>query len=314
MNFPFNLKEAAEFDVTGFGTNAVDHLIRVAEFPAHNSKVSLTGYTQLAGGEIASTMVGLARLGMRTTYAGRVGSDAAGELGRASLIAEGVGVEYCEIIEGAATQVAFIIVDERSGERTIIWDRDRRLRYLAADAPIDLAARTKILHMTPHDVEACISMAVAAHANGAVVSADIDNAFEGIEALLSHVDICIVSADFPEQLLGIADHRTALAEISARYGCTVAGTTLGADGSVFWCGGQLLYTPGFAVPDGCVDTTGAGDAFRTGFLYGILTGQDLEQSAVLANAVAALKCRASGARTGLPTQKELNSLIKKTCI
>jgi sugar/nucleoside kinase (ribokinase family) len=94
-----------------------------------------------------------------------------------------------------------------------------------------------------------------------------------------------------------------------RYGCTVTGDTLGESGSLPFCGDQFIETPGFAVPGGCQDTTGAGDSFRVGLLYGLVKGESIETSAKMANAVAALKCRAVGARTSLPTVVELNDLL-----
>lgn len=311
MELPFELKRSADFDAVGFGTNAVDHLIRVAEYPEHNSKVRLTGYTQAAGGEIASAMAGLQRLGMTTAYAGRFGGDQAGKIGIASLADEGVDVTACEVVADAQTQMAFILVDERSGERTIIWDRDRRLAYAAADAPVEIAARGKILHIAPHDVEACIGMARAAKASGAIVTIDIDNVFDGIDVLLPLVDVCIAASDVAQRLAGISGLCPALAEISARYGCSIVGVTQGEKGSAFYCGGTYFESRGFAVPGGCVDTTGAGDAFRAGFLYGMLTHATVEDCSILGNAVAALKCRAVGARAGLPDKNDLNNFLNK---
>ena len=90
MQFPFQLPENREFDVVGFGTNAVDYLIQVPEYPVFNSKVELTDYVQAAGGEVATTMVGLQRLGMKTSYVGRFGSDTAGDFGIQTLRDEGV--------------------------------------------------------------------------------------------------------------------------------------------------------------------------------------------------------------------------------
>jgi sugar/nucleoside kinase (ribokinase family) len=115
MKFPFQVLPAADFDVLGFGTNAIDHLIRVPKYPAFDSKIELTSYTRDAGGEAATTMVGLQRLGLKTAYAGRFGDDAEGVFGRQSLIHGGVDISYTEQISGAATQIGFIIVDETSG-------------------------------------------------------------------------------------------------------------------------------------------------------------------------------------------------------
>ena len=97
------------------------------------------------------------------------------------------------------------------------------------------------------------------------------------------------------------DERAALRELQSRFGSAIVGITLGEKGSILLCGDTFIETPGFAVPGGCKDTTGAGDSFRVGLLYGMIRGESIEESARMANAVAALKCRAVGARTALPT-------------
>lgn len=311
MQFPFALKADSKFDVTGFGTNAVDFLIRVPHYPEFNSKIELTDYVQAAGGEIATTMVGLERLGRRTSYIGRFGSDAAGEIGMNSLSSEGVDLTYAERIEGAQTQIAFIVIDERNGERTVIWKRDDKLRYTESDVPLDAVRDTKVLHFTPHDAAACVKLAGAARAAGAVVSVDIDNVFDGVDAVIAAADIVIASADFPRKLIGIADVREALTAMRDRFGSPVIGVTLGDAGSLVLSGGTFIESAGFEVPGGCVDTTGAGDSYRAGLLYGLISGNSIEESVRIANAVAALKCRSVGARTSLPTLTELDALLKK---
>ena len=309
MNFPFQLSADREFDVAGFGTNAVDFLIRVPEYPAFNSKVELTEYSQLPGGEIATTMVGLQRLGLTTCYAGRFGDDFAGTFGIESLTAEGVDTTFAEVIPGALTQIAFIIIDERSGERTVIWKRDAKLSYMPAEAPLAIVERSKVLHVTPHDAAACLALALRAKEMGTIISVDLDNIFPGLEDLLPHVDILVTSAELPSRLVGIDDKREALKALRDKYGASIIGITRGENGSLLLCEQTFIETPGFAVPGGCKDTTGAGDSFRTGLLYGLISGESVEESARMANAVAALKCRAVGARTSLPNRKELDDLL-----
>ena len=148
-----------------------------------------------------------------------------------------------------------------------------------------------------------------ARAEGVIVSADIDNIYDGLPDLLPLIDILITSREFPHRLTGIADERTSLVELKARYGCGVVGLTKGSNGATILCEGQFIESPAYEVPNGCRDTTGSGDAFHGGFLYGLLTGEDLENSLKLANAVAALKCRDLGARTALPTTSELRDFI-----
>lgn len=312
MNFPFQLPTGRAFDVAGFGTNAVDFLIRVPEYPAFNSKVELIDYLQAPGGEIATAMVGLQRLGLRTLYAGRFGDDAAGTFGIESLTTEGVDTQFAEVIAGALTQIAFIVIDERSGERTVIWKRDAKLAYSADEAPLSIVENARVLHITPHDAQACIALARRAKEVGTIVSIDLDNTFPGLDDLLPLVDVLITSAEWPSRMFGIDDKREALRALRDKYGATVVGITLGESGSLMFCNDTFIETPGFPVPGGCKDTTGAGDSFRAGLLYGMVSGESIEVSARMANAVAALKCRAIGARTSLPDVAELESLVKKS--
>ena len=311
MHFPFRLAQEKEFDAVGFGLNAVDHLVVVPAYPAFDTKVRLREHVQAAGGQTATAMAALTRLGMRTAYAGRFGSDAEGQFGLAALKAEGVNTEFAETIEGAHNQIAFIVIDERNGERTIIWDRDERLAYTAAEAPVEIASRAPVLHLDAHDPPACVRLAQAARRAGTIVSADIDNIYEGLPELLPLIDVLISSKEFPHRLTGIADERASLIETKARYGCQIVGMTLGTRGALLYYEGVFLESPAFAVPGGCRDTTGAGDAFHAGFLYGLLRGEEIETSLTFANATASLKCRALGARTSLPTQAELEAFLKQ---
>lgn len=290
--------------------NAVDHLVVVPEYPAFDSKTLLLEHTQSPGGQTATAMVALQRLGCKTAYAGRFGSDAAGQFGLASVKNEGVDIEFAEVVEGARNQIAFIIVNARSGERTIIWDRDDRLGYSVTEAPTTIAVHGRVLHLDAHDPPACARMAAVARAAGTIVSADIDNVYGGLPELLPLIDILITSKQFPHRLAGLSDERTSLVELKARYGCAVVGMTRGRGGAIVYCDGQFLESPAYEVPGGCCDTTGAGDAFHGGLLYGLLSGEDIETTLKLANATAALKCRALGGRTALPKISELKEFIK----
>ncbi|HZH32953.1 MAG TPA: carbohydrate kinase family protein [Pyrinomonadaceae bacterium] len=310
MRFPFQLPDEREFDAVGFGLNAVDHLIVVPAYPAFDTKTRLSAHAQAAGGQTASAMVALKRLGLRTAYAGRFGSDAEGQFGLETLRAEGVDVEFAQVVEGARNQIAFIVIDARTGERTIMWDRDERLAYRAEDAPVEFAARGRVLHLDAHDPPACARLARAARAAGTVVSADIDNIYEGLPELLPHIDVLISSSEFPCRLTGIADERAALLELKTRlHETAVVGMTLGVRGALLYHADAFIEGAAFPVPGGCRDTTGAGDAFHAGFLYGLLQGEEIETCLTLGSAVAALKCRDLGARAALPAAHELNQFL-----
>ena len=309
MRFPLAPPANKPFDAVGFGLNAVDHLIVVPAYPEFDTKIRFLEHTQSAGGQTATAMVALRRLGLTTAYAGRFGSDQEGVFGLQTLKDDDVNVAFAEVVEGARTQIAFITIDARSGERTIVWDRDDRLAYKPQEAPVEFGSMGRVLHLDAHDPPACVRLAQAARSSGTIVSADIDNVYEGLPELLPLIDILIGSKEFPQRVTGVTDERAALVELKSRYGCALVGMTIGSAGAVVYHEGRFIESRGFAAPGSCRDTTGAGDSFRGGFLYGFLTGEDVETSLKIGNAVAAIKCSALGARTALPTRSELEQFL-----
>ena len=207
----------------------------------------------------------LQRLGMRTTYAGRFGTDAEGRFGLQSLKDEGVDLEFAETIEGARTQVGYIIVEAERGERTVIWNRDERLAYSEHDAPVQLAGMARVIHLDSHDPLACARMAREARAAGTIVSADIDNVYEGLPELLPLIDVLISSKEFPRLLTGIDDSRAALLEIKSRYGCGLVGLTKGGRGATVLCEGTSWKRPLSRCPEAALIQPAQATPFMAGF-------------------------------------------------
>jgi len=296
------------FDAVGFGLNAVDHLITVPHYPAFNTKVQLREYVVRPGGQVATAMVALARLGCRTRYIGKVGDDEFGRLQLRSLAEAGVEHSQVKVVPGATSQLAFILIDEPSGERTIIWGRDPRLIMRPEELEREAITSGRVLHLDGHDVAAAIQAARWAREAGIPVVIDLDNFYPGVEELLPLVDYLITSAEFPKRFLGIAEPEEALRALKRRYQNPFVAITLGDQGAIAYCHGVFIHSPAFRVP--CRDTTGAGDAFRGGFIYGLLRGMSVTETLRFANAVAGLHCRGVGARGGLPTLAEVQELLR----
>ncbi len=294
------------FDATAIGLNAVDLVVVVAEYPAHGSKVEIRSRQILFGGQAATAMVSLSRLGFRTQYVGRVGSDDEGRLQLESIIAEGVDCSECRVVEGVRSQMSIIIVDEHTGERTVMWGRDDRVAVLPAELDRERIESSRTLHVDGHNIAAEVLAASWARARGIPVTIDVDKDYGGGD-LYPLVDYLLASEEFPERITGIADPRNALQAVHERFGNPVIAMTLGSRGSLALCDGRFIETPAFVVD--VKDTTGAGDAFHAGFLYGLLTGRDLDDCLVAANAVAAMNCTRIGARGGLPTRRELEDFL-----
>ena len=292
-------------DVVGVGLNATDALIRLPHFPAFGSKIEFTSAEMRAGGQVASAMIACQRWGLRTRYVGKVGDDSAAELQREEFARAGVEAHLI-VVPGCASQAAFILVDEGTGERTILWKRDPRLALLPAELDRSWITSARVLHVDGHDTAAAAVAARWARQAGFPVVADLDNLYPGVEALLENVDYLLASRDFPERLLRETDVLKSLPLLARSYACRIAGVTLGRDGALAWDGEQFHYAPAYRVE--AVDTTGAGDIFHGAFIYALLQGWPLGQQLEFSCAAAALNCLATGARGGIRPVGEIEHL------
>jgi sugar/nucleoside kinase (ribokinase family) len=308
MNFSFTLPQDREFDVVGFGLNAVDHLVTIPRFPSFNTKVRLSDHQQMTGGQVSSAMVGVQRLGLRAAYVGKVGYDNEGRMLIESLQKEGVDCTGVKIAVGAKTQGAVIIIEQFSGERTIMWYHDDGTRIPVEEVKREQIVRGRVLHIDGFDTKAAIQAAEWAHEAGMPVTIDLDTVYPGVDELLPKVDCLITSQGLANELAGTMDERQALKTLCKNYGCYLVAMTQGSRGALAYVEGQFLASSAFRPPV-LKDTTGAGDAFRAGFIYGLCKGLSIEETMRAANAVAALQCREMGARDGLPTEAELQQFL-----
>jgi len=294
-------------DFVGAGINSLDTLIRLPRFPSFDSKTEVISTQLLPGGQVATASVACHRWGLSTRYIGKIGDDYAGRLQRESLEREHMELHLIEV-PGCESQVAFILVDQSSGERTILWKRDPRLDFLLDELRPEWITNARLLHVDGHPCAPSALAARWAREAGVMVLADLDNFYPGVEALLEQVDFLIAAREFPERVLGIADPLESLPEIVRRFGCRVAGVTLGQEGALAWDGRQFHYSPAFRMET--VDTTGAGDIFHAGFAYCLLQGRTLPDSLEFSCAAAGLNCTALGARGGIRPLPEIAALIE----
>lgn len=311
MRIPIKLPEKGclPFDVVGFGLNSVDSLILIDKHPRKNTKQQIKRFTREPGGQAATAMVACARLGYRARYIGRFGDDENGAFGLESLRRANVDVSVCTTVTGASTQFAVILIDGETGDRTVLWDRDTALRTDPSNVSLDVCSG-RVLLVDCHETEASTRAAHLVRAMGHPVVIDVEKVRPNIELLLREVDVIIAAEDFPSRFTGVGDIGRALSVMSHEVPAPIICVTLGREGTLTLVKGQEIRTLGFDVP--VVDTTGAGDVFRGGFIsgwfhYGV--GAKVENVMTYANAAAALNCRAVGARAGIPSADEVNRLI-----
>jgi sulfofructose kinase len=299
------MTNSPRIDLVGVGLNATDTLIPLPHYPALGSKVEFLSANILPGGQVASAVMACQRWGLRTRYVGKVGDDHAAEIHRAEFSKAGVEAQLLTA-PGCASQQAFILVDD-AGERTVLWKRDSRLTLRPAELKREWIVGAGALHVDGHDTEAAIEAAEWARAAGVPVIADLDDVYPGVEGLLKKIDYLISSRDIPGRLTGERDLHQSLRALQNQYGGRLTAATLGHEGVLAWDGSQFHYAPAFRVET--LDTTGAGDIFHAGFIYGLSQGWPLPQQLNFACAAAALNCQAIGARGGIQSVGEIEKFM-----
>jgi 2-dehydro-3-deoxygluconokinase len=278
--------------------------------------------TRLAGAE-SNVAIGLARLGHRVSWAGRVGADPFGELVLRQLRAEGVQVDHAR--RDATRPTGLMFTERRTADLLRVeYRRDHSAAAAMAPADVDaaLAGGARILHLTgitaalsPTARETALHAARVARAAGAVVSLDVnyrsrlwsrETAREALVPLAEIVDVVVASDD---ELDLVADADADEAEAVAlllNHGASHVAVKRGALGASLWTGGHRYDVP--AVPVTAVDPLGAGDAFSAGLLSGMLDGLPAQQCLERGALLGAFAVSSHGDWQGLPRREELHLL------
>jgi len=293
------------FDVVGIGLNAIDYLVALPRFPVPGEKLRISAFTRGGGGQVATALVALSRWGCRCKYVGNVGDDEHGRLSSLLLSREGVDLGHLRTVPGASSQFAVILVEEKTGERTILWDRDSQIRVSTEGLPLDDIRRARALLLDGHDVPPAIAAARTARTAGVPVVLDAEKVQEGTEELLSLCDHIVAAGHFPGLLIPGASGEDGAREILRRYGPRTSTVTLGPRGAYGCDGRDEIFSP--SIPVDAVDTTGAGDVFHAGFLYALLEGLPFRGILAFANIAAGLSCRGMGGRAAIPTIEEIRA-------
>jgi sulfofructose kinase len=293
------------FDIVGIGLNAVDYLVGLPRFPVQGEKLRMSAFVREGGGQVATALVALSRWGRRCKYVGNVGDDEHGRLSSLLLSREGIDLAHVRAVPGASSQFAVILVEGGTGERTILWDRDPRIRVSPEGLPLDEIRRARALLLDGHDVPPAIVAARTARAAGVPVVLDAEKVQEGTEELLSLCDHIVAAGHFPGLLAPGASAEDGAREILRRYAPRTSTVTLGSRGAFGCDGREEILSPSIRVE--AVDTTGAGDIFHAGFLYALLAGLPFREILAFANTAAGLSCRGMGGRAAIPTIEEIRA-------
>ncbi|HXG87131.1 MAG TPA: PfkB family carbohydrate kinase [Vicinamibacterales bacterium] len=296
------------WDVVGVGANSVDFVHLLPGYPqpfGSFAKMKIDRQEILCGGQMATAMSACAKLGLRARYAGVTGTDENGRRVRQELQRRGIDLTDL-IIRDAQNQFAVILVDETNGERIVLWDRDERLLMRERDIPVEAIAGARVLHVDDVDQAAAIMAANVARAHSVDITSDIDRLTDRTRELIDAVTIPIFAEHVPKTVTGLSDQSQALNALRQPHHRLLC-VTLGEHGAMALDDTGIHHAPAFAVE--AVDTTGAGDVFRAGFIYALLRGSNTDEILQFANAAAAVSCTRLGALGGIPSLDEVESLV-----
>jgi sugar/nucleoside kinase (ribokinase family) len=294
------------FDVVGIGENSVDLVYRLPLIPGPNAKLTASEHRVSCGGQVATTMVACTALGLRTAYVGTFGDDANGTRIREALLGAGVDTSN-SVVRRAPNRHAVILVDERNGDRTVVWHRDPALVLRVDELPSAIVAAARLLHVDDLDEEASIAAARIAVTAGIPVTSDIDRVTGHTRALIGLSTVAIFSSHVLSALTGEKDPARALQRLRADYPQWLC-ATLGSDGALLLEGDRMHHVPAFSV--NAVDTTGAGDVFRAAFIYALLRSQSPTDILKFAAAAAALSCTREGAMMSVPSLSDVERILR----
>lgn len=303
-----NSTSANRIDVVGVGVAAVDDVVIVADYPAPDHKTQVLDRRQVCGGLAATALVAASRLGATTAYAGSVGTDDRSRFVLDSLRQAGVDVTTANRDPTAGLVHSVVIVDQRTGTRTIFFDPSG---YQGpASVPLELLRRTRVLLVDHLGIERSAAVARLARAERVPVVADIEGGVDDpqLAELLEVVDHLVLGESVALSLTGASSAKEALDALWERSFEAVV-VTCGATGS--WHRDQQTgsrHTRAF--PVSAEDTTGCGDIFHGAYATALARGTPLLERVRFASATAALAAaNGAGGQAAAPTAADVAELL-----
>ncbi len=272
-----------------------------------DTKQEVLEWHEQGGGPVATALVALSRLGISCCFHGITGDDEAGRKISQSLADEGIDVKGLVQRRDSSSQLAFIAVEKSTARRTIFWRRPSGKALQPDELEEDFLVGSDFLLVDGLMMDASLTAVKRAREMNIPVMLDAGSARPGMSELAGCCDYVVASEVFADGL-GWELTPQALLKESEALGVRVLTITLGEKGSITAADGRIIRMPAFKVE--AVDTTGAGDAFHGGYIFGLLHGWDLERVVRFASAVAAMKCRQMGGRTGIPNLDEVMQFLQ----
>ncbi|WP_395366376.1 adenosine kinase [Streptomyces sp. YH02] len=277
---------SSQYDVLVLGGSGVDTIVYVPELPLPyaDSYMIRPGIETRAGQTGDFVALGLNSLGLRTHHIDMVGADAAGDLVRAFHRERGIGFTEVPLPGGTKRAVNLVGPD---GRRLSLYDdsRSRESDRLPEELVRSLASASRHAHVSI--TYPCAFALPQLREAGVTLSTDLHN-WDGEnpyhESFAYGADIVFVST------AALTDKERTMRRILERGRAEAVIATAGAEGAYLLTADGLVHVPAVVPREPVVDSNGAGDAFAAGFLFGRLTGEDLDRCALYGAVAGAYAC------------------------
>jgi ribokinase len=299
-------------DVIGFGALNLDRLYQVNQIACKDGEGHIEDLHESCGGSAANTTIGLTRLGLDTGFLGKVASDIEGKTLLENLKNEGVDTRgIIQSRSGRSGTVQGYV--DREGERALYVDPGVNDEINIEEINQEYAFNTRLIHLTSF-VENSIKAQEALLEiipDQVIISLDpgmiyASKGLKSLENILQRTNILLINQGELDLLLPPEEGYDININTLLNYGIEIMVIKQGDKGCLVTDGARTHILEAFKVD--CQDTTGAGDAFNSGFIYGFLDGKSIKESAMIGNFVASCCIQELGATTGLPSKSALGDL------
>src|SRR3972149_1265967 len=299
------------FDVVGFGGLNVDKLFKVNKICGPDGEGFITDSEEVAGGSAANTVVGLARLGCKVGFIGKVASDREGDMLVEGFRREGVDTDGIIHAKNGRSGVVMGFLDEK-GERALYVDPGVNDTIELNEINKENASQAKFLHLTSFIGEKSLQTQkrlVETLPESVKLSVDPGELYarrglKALEPIIERAYVLMPNGAELELLTNLSDYNEA-SNFLLKRGVKIVAVKMREKGCYVTDGKESHLIEAFKTQ--VVDTTGAGDAFDAGFLYGLIVGKSLRECGRLGNFVASKCIMKMGARAGLPSLRELKN-------
>jgi sulfofructose kinase len=296
------------FDCIGIGLATLDYVSLVASFPKPGLKLEAVDCVVDGGGPVATAMATLAKLGHSCSFVGKLGRDPQGELVLRSFLRDNVDTKSIIIDDMCHTPTAIVLVEQKSGRRTVLLTRNRSARLTKMHINRELIGKSRSVLMDGRDLRVCNEAVRLARSLDVATFLDVGSIRNRVDSLFPYIDHLVVAQEYALGFTGRRSPKKAISDLWRKKMKSLV-ITMGQRGAIGFDGSEFCEQTSFKVKT--KDTTGAGDAYHGAYIHAVLANYSLARALKFAAAVAALNCRELGGRKGLPTLTEATKLAFK---